>query len=77
MSQMRHELAQFKRSQNVSAHLAQLKQLKEALYDALGYCTKMLQEQEVDLKADEDLFALEFGPIGEMASFLSWEIMHF
>jgi hypothetical protein len=28
------------------------------------------------VKADEDLFALEFGPVSEMSSFLSWEIMH-
>lgn len=32
--------------------------------------------QQKEVKADNDLFELEFGPLCEMSRFLSWEIMH-
>jgi hypothetical protein len=50
------------------------------LYNSVGSCQQTLLKNTSattkEVKADNDLFELEFGPICEMNRFLSWEIMH-
>ena len=64
----------------MQAHLAELKQIKQRLYDTIGSCQQMLLRDTVpnsiEIKADNDLFELEFGPLSDMSRFLSWQIMH-
>ena len=77
---MRQEVLNLKKPQKVAAHLAELKQIKRRVYDAVSQCTQLLVEgaegDQESPKADDDLFELEFGPLSEMSRFLSWEIMH-
>ena len=83
MSQMRQEISNLKKPQKVQAHLTELKQIKQRLYDTIGNCQQMLMRETGAYKKEEkqqnndcDLFELEFGPLSEMSRFLSWEIMH-
>jgi hypothetical protein len=74
---MRLEIVNLKKPQKVQGHLAELKQIKQKLYDSINHCSKILvRDNGRHTQADADLFELEFGPLSEMSRFLSWEIMH-
>lgn len=53
MSQMRQEISNLKKPQKVQAHLTELKQIKQRLYDTIGNCQQMLMRETGAYKKEE------------------------